>query len=66
VLSYLKEHEASWKAEFALQNEIQTKVIARAIASEEAEQKKSIEREKKEKEQIKKVRELFFYRTFYR
>lgn len=66
VLSYLKSHEASWKAEFALQNEIQTKVIARAIASEEAELKRSLEREKREKEQIKKVRELFFYRTFYR
>lgn len=66
LVVYLKAIEKSWKKEFIIQNENQTKVLRRSIASiEEDERQKALKKQNQIKE-LKKVRETFFNRTFYR
>ncbi|MBC7742970.1 MAG: hypothetical protein H7061_12290 [Bdellovibrionaceae bacterium] len=66
LVEYLKSHEAAWRREFTAQNSTQTKVLRRSIASVEEDEKQLLARKIKESQDIKKVRETFFYRTFYR
>lgn len=63
---FLQSVEPKWKIEFEKNNNDQTKVLLRSIASEEAKLKKEAEAKSKELRQQKKVRDQFFYRTFYR
>ena len=66
LLSFMKQNQASYDKEFKLQTERQTKVLQRSVASvENAEHEKKIQ-QKKDSDELKKVRDLFFYRTFYR
>lgn len=66
LVVYLKSIQNSWKKEFVIQNENQTKVLRRSIASiEEDERQKALKKQNQIKE-LKKVRETFFNRTFYR
>ena len=64
--SFLAGQAGNWKREFAKENNSQTKVLTRTIASER--EKARIEARKNSAQTIeaKKVRELFFYRTFER
>ena len=65
-IAFLKSIEAPWKAEFSNNTAGQSKFLNRAVASvEESEKYKMQEKERLSKE-LKKVRERFFYRTFYR
>lgn len=64
--AFLKSVVADWKVKFHAQANSQTNVLKRAIASAEAE-KQRVEAERIENQiKNKKVREQFFYRTFYR
>lgn len=66
MLSFLKTIEDPWQKEFKIQTESQTKVLQRSIASvEKAEKQKKLEA-KMHSVELKNVRDLFFYRTFYR
>lgn len=56
----------NWKSEFEKQNSSQTKVLLRAIASEKKNAEVEAEKKRVAAEQLKKVREIFFYRTFER
>ncbi len=65
-VEFLKSIESLWKAEFVSQTKIQTKVLERGVASvEEAGKAENTERFRQQL-QLKKVREQFFNRTFYR
>ncbi len=65
-VQFLKSIEGLWKAEFVSQTKTQTKVLERAVASlGESLQLEGIEKQRQDDE-LKKVREQFFYRTFYR
>ncbi|MEQ1722603.1 MAG: hypothetical protein ABL930_05470 [Pseudobdellovibrio sp.] len=64
--SFLVSIESDWKQEFKKQNNSQTKVLMRSIASEQAEAKREAEIKARNAEELKKVRDTFFYRTFER
>ena len=65
-IAFLKTDETSWKTEFTNNTVSQSNILNRAVASvEESEKYKMQEKEHLSKE-LKKVREMFFYRTFYR
>lgn len=64
--SYLKSIEIAWKQEFRIQTDNQTIALKRSIASVEKSEAENKRRLEEEARQLKKVRELFFYRTFYR
>ena len=65
-VTFLKSMEKRWNSEFTKQANSQTKVLERSVASTQDIDTK-IEKEKiQESNKIKKVREQFFYRTFYR
>src|SRR3989338_2548688 len=65
-LSFLKSIERPWKKEFITQTKTKTKVLQRSVAS--VEQSERLERQEKEKQslELKRVREQFFFMTFYR
>lgn len=63
---FLTALEPYWKKQFETQAEIQTKVLSRSVASVEDEKKRNEEEIKQRQKQFKKVRDEFFYRTFYR
>lgn len=66
LMSFLKQIEPAWQKEFKAQTDRQTKVLKRSVASlEMSEIEKRLQAEA-EVEELKKVRDLFFYRTFYR
>lgn len=63
---FLKSIEMAWEKEFKTQTNDQEKTLKRSLASIE---EKEAERKRQaafEAEELKKVRSLFFYRTFYR
>ncbi len=65
-VAFLKSVEPSWKTEFNHNTASQSKILSRAVASvEESEKIELLEKERLTQE-LKKVREQFFYRTFYR
>lgn len=64
--SFLSSIESSWKLEFNKQNRHQTKVLKRSIASELETAQKEQQRKAALSQELKKVRETFFYRTFLR
>ncbi len=66
LLEFLKAIEKDWQKEFKILTDNQTKVIKRSVASIENDEKAKARRKQQEIEELKKVRELFFYRTFYR
>ena len=63
---FLTSIEDEWKAEFKKQNESQTKVLLRSIASEEKEAELRLQKEERERAELKKVKNDFFFRTFNR
>ena len=65
-VAFLKSVEPKWRTEFNLNTASQSKILSRAVASvEESEKSQLLEKELLTQE-LKKVREQFFYRTFYR
>ena len=64
--SFLIIQAPNWKREFEAQNNSQTKVLMRTIASEQKKARVEAEKNSLNANQTKKVRELFFYRTFER
>lgn len=64
--AFLNRTGKSWKSEFARQNEDQTKVLRRGIASVEEQKRQQEELDERNAVQSKKVRDQFFYRTFHR
>lgn len=64
--SFLAGQAGNWKREFAKQNSSQTKVLMRTIASEREKARLEARRNSAQTDKSKKVRELFFYRTFER
>ena len=64
--NFITEIEPLWKQEFKSQTISQTKVLKRAIASTENREQKNREVNIKNQIELKKVRDEFFYRTFYR
>lgn len=65
-VDFLKSIETSWKAEFVSQTNIQTKVLERSLASVEDSSKSENAERLRQELALKKVREQFFNRTFYR
>lgn len=63
---FLAVQAKNWKSEFAKQNNSQTKVLLRTIASEKKKTEIEAEKNRVAAKQLKKVREMFFYRTFER
>ena len=64
--SFLAGQAGNWKREFAKQNNSQTKVLMRTIASEKEKARLDARKNSAQTVAAKKVRELFFYRTFER
>lgn len=64
--TYLHSIENNWKKELEIQAKSQTIALKRSIASIEESQNEEKRRHKAEEAELKKVREMFFYRTFYR
>ena len=64
--SFLAAQAGNWKREFAKQNNSQTKVLMRTIASEKEKARIEARKNSAQTVEAKKVRELFFYRTFER
>jgi hypothetical protein len=64
--SFLVSIEEEWKQEFLKQNNSQTKVLMRSIASEQVQAKREAEFNAQNAKELKKVRDTFFYRTFKR
>ena len=64
--SFLLGQTGNWKREFAKQNNSQTKVLMRKIASERERAHLEARKNSAQTDESKKVRELFFYRTFER
>lgn len=65
-LSFLGSIEKSWKVQFENQSISQTNVLKRSIASIQDEKEKNEAQRLANQIKLKKVRELFFFRTFYR
>ncbi|MGZ3691040.1 MAG: hypothetical protein ACXVAX_06040 [Pseudobdellovibrio sp.] len=63
---FLTSIESDWRAEFRKQNESQTKVLMRSIASEEKEAEDRLKKQERERAELKKVKNDFFNRTFNR
>ncbi|MFZ3229290.1 MAG: hypothetical protein WA160_03720 [Pseudobdellovibrio sp.] len=63
---FLTKIEPSWKKQFNTQAETQTKVLKRSLASAEEVRDRRNEEIQNRQNKFKKVREQFFYRTFYR
>jgi|GEM_PF-5487053 len=63
---FIANEAPKWKQEFTKQNDTQTKVLRRSIASETEKSKKEVERSVLELAEQKKVRVQFFNRTFTR
>lgn len=63
---FLHTIENSWNKEFNKLAQSQTKVLERSIASAQEQEKIKQQQILQQKEQKKKVRDLLFYRTFYR
>ncbi len=63
---FLKAIESRWKDQLSTQAAIQTKILKRAIASDESVVKSHELARRKIQQEHKKVRDEFFYRTFYR
>lgn len=66
LVQYLKKTQSKWSIEFAQQNKNQTKVLKRSIASVEDEERQNLQRKLQAEKELKRVRQEFFYRTFYR
>ncbi len=66
LLSFLKGIEPAWEKEFATQTSHQTKALKRSVASVEADEAETQRQKLRQEEELKKLRNLFFYRTFYR
>lgn len=64
--NFVRSEAPLWKSEFDRQNEIQSKVLMRTIASEKEQAKLEAERKAQEEAQAKKLKSEFFYRTFNR
>jgi hypothetical protein len=64
--SFLVSVEENWKLEFKKQNNSQTKVLMRSIASEQAQEKRETVDKARNAKELKNVRDTFFYRTFHR
>lgn len=64
--SFLTGQSGHWKEEFDKQNSSQTKVLFRTIASEKEKAKAEARQNSHRTDETKKVREIFFYRTFER
>lgn len=64
--NFLGAQAGNWKREFAKQNNSQTKVLMRTIASEREKARVEARKNSEQSGGTKKVRELFFYRTFER
>ncbi len=65
-VSFLNSVQTPWKAQLLNQSENQTKVLKRAVASAEESKATEIQEKLLISAELKKVREQFFYRTFYR
>ncbi len=65
-VEFLKSIENLWKAEFVSQTTIQTKVLERSVASSEQSGKAENAAQLRQQLELKKVREQFFNRTFFR
>ena len=63
---FVQSIEQSWKKELIAQADVQTKVLRRGIASVELNENKKKQEYARSQQNLKKVREEFFYRTFYR
>lgn len=63
---FVKTIESKWETELKLQAAAQTKVLKRSIANSEQVQLAQQIAQGRKKQELKKVREEFFYRTFYR
>ena len=63
---FLGSFEKNWVAEFKRQNESQTKALLRSIASEEKAVEERIKQKIREKNELKKIRNELFFRTFQR
>lgn len=64
--AFLKSVVEDWKVKFQAQANSQTNVLKRALASAEAEKQRAEAERIENQIKNKKVREQFFYRTFYR
>lgn len=64
--SFVLSEASRWKSEFNRQNDNQSKVLLRTIASEKEQAKRDAERKAQEEENAKKLKSEFFYRTFNR
>lgn len=64
--SFLAGQSRKWKKEFEKQNDTQTKVLLRTIASEQENARIEAQKNTVRASEIKKAREMFFYRTFER
>lgn len=63
---FLEKIEKEWSSEFKRQNISQTKALLRSIASEQKREKELAEKKMRDEQEAKKIKERFFYRTFYR
>ncbi len=63
---FLSSIEGAWKSEFKKQNESQTKALLRSIASEEKQVEERLKKQDRERAELKKVKNDFFFRTFNR
>lgn len=63
---FLASIESDWKAAFDAENNSQSKVLMRSIASAEASAKERARQKAASADELKKVRAEFFYRTFER
>lgn len=64
--SFVLSEAPRWKSEFNRQNDNQSKVLLRTIASEKEQAKRDAERKAQEEANAKKLKSEFFYRTFNR
>lgn len=64
--SFLAVQASNWRREFAKENNSQTKVLMRTIASEREKARIEARKNSAQSDETKKARELFFYRTFER
>lgn len=64
--SFLTKIQKDWSTEFKRQNISQTKALARSIASQQLQEKLLSDKLLQQQQELKRVRENFFYRTFYR
>jgi hypothetical protein len=63
---FLTSFEKSWVAEFKRQNESQTKALLRSVASEEKAVEERVQQKIREDNELKRIRNELFFRTFQR